>query len=86
MDFQLFIDWVNSFYQQYPLFCYVAGGALLLLSLWKPRKVLRSLLLALVLMVILYISFWLIDSINFGKGLTEKGIQRSEQAIEQQAQ
>ncbi len=86
MDFQLFIDWTNSFYQQYPLFCYVAGGALLLLSLWKPRKVLRSLLLALVLMVILYISFWLIDSINFGKGLTEKGIQRSEQAIEQQAQ
>ncbi len=86
MDFQLFIDWANSFYQQYPLFCYVAGGALLLLSLWKPRKVLRSLLLALILVALLYISFWLIDSINFGKDLTEKGIQRSEQAIEQQVQ
>ena len=86
MDFELLIDWANSFYQQYPIFCYVLGGALLLMALWKPRKVLRSLLLALILVALLYFSFWLIDSINFGKDLTEKGIQRSEQAIEQQAQ
>lgn len=82
MDFQPLIDWGYSFYAQYQIFCYVLAGILVLLSLWKPFKILKAACLLLTLAVIVYICFYLIDSMNVGMDVKEKAIHRTEKAIE----
>jgi hypothetical protein len=83
MDLEHLFDWGYTFYVQYPVFCYVAGGILLLLVLWKPFKVLKSAFLVLVLVAIVYIAFYLIDSMNVGLDVKDKAVHRTEKAIEQ---
>ena len=82
MDFQPLIDWCRSYYAQYPIFCYVLAGVILLLLLWKPTKVLKTLVLILVLVVILYICATLVGSIQGGSSLTDKAVRRTEKGIE----
>ena len=82
MDFQPLFDWTYNFYLQYPTFCYVIGGGMLLLALWKPLKVLKGILLLLLLALILYLCFFMIKSINFSMDVKEKAIHRTEKAIE----
>lgn len=82
MDLQTLYAWAQHFYLQYPIFCYVLGGILLLLTFWKPLKVLKAALLLLALAVILYICFALIDSMNFGREIKEKAIHRTEKSLE----
>lgn len=82
MDVQQIVAWGESFYGQYPLFCYIAGGLLLLLALWKPFKVLKNVCLLLVLVAVVAAAFYLIDSMNFGVKIKNKAIHRTEKAIE----
>ncbi|WP_303720178.1 hypothetical protein [Malonomonas rubra] len=83
MDFQPLLDWVYTYYVQYPTFFYVVVGVLLLLILWKPAKVLKTTFLVLVLIFIVYICFYLIGSMNVGMNVKEKAIHRTEKAIEE---
>lgn len=82
MDFQPLINWTYNFYAQYPIFCYVFSGILLLFALWKPFKILKAACLLLVLAIIVYICFYLIGSMNVGMDVKEKAIHRTENAIE----
>ena len=82
MNFQPLFDWAYNFYLQYPIFCYVIGGGMLLLVLWKPLKVFKGILLMLVLATIVYLCFCMTNSINIGIGVKEKAIHRTENAIE----
>lgn len=83
MDFQPLFDWIYTYYVNYPIFFYVLGGALLLLILWKPAKVLKTTFLILVLVVIVYICFYLIGSMNVGMNVKDKAIHRTQKAIEE---
>jgi len=83
MDFQPLFDWTYTFYIQYPIFCYLLAGVLVLLTLWKPVKVLKASCLILVLAGILYICFSLIGSMNAGVNIKEKAINRTEEAIKE---
>ncbi len=82
MDLQPLLDWGLSFYHRYPEFCYVAAGVLVLLALWKPFKVLRAACVMLVLAVLVYIGFFLINSMNVGIKVKDKAIHRTEKALE----
>ena len=82
MDFQPLIDGVHNIYAQYPLYCYLAAGALFLLTVWKPAKMLKRALLLLVLLVVVYICFFLIDSMFSGVDVKQKAIHRTESKIE----
>lgn len=82
MDFAPIFDWAINFYSQYPQFCYIVGGILLVLVLWKPAKVLKNALLLLVLLLVVYVAFYMVDSMNFGKKIKEEAIHRTEKAIE----
>ena len=82
MDFQPLLDWCFNFYAQYPIFCYVLAGVLLLLALWKPVKVIKTALLVLVLIVILYICITIVNSMMGGMQSKEKAVHRTEKAIE----
>lgn len=82
MDFHPLFDWCFNFYAQYPIFCYVLVGALLLLILWKPAKVIKTALLILVLIVILYVCINIVNSMMGGMQIKDKAIHRTEKAIE----
>jgi len=82
MDMQQLLDWPSSFYNQYPVFCYVAGGVVLLLIFWKPRNALKNLLFLLVLVLVLYICLTLVQSIDFGISVKDKEIHKTEKEIE----
>lgn len=82
MNLDLLFAWLNDFYQHYPIFCYVAGGIVLLFCLIKPVKAIQYLFLALVLSGLLYFGYYLLDSLNVGIKAKSEGIQRSEKAID----
>lgn len=82
MDVQPLLDWCFNFYAQYPTFCYVLAGVVLLLTLWKPAKVIKITLLTLVLIVILYICSSIVTSMQGGANIKEKALRRTEQALE----
>ncbi len=82
MDFHSLIAWAQSLYASYPLYCYLAAGALLLLTLWKPAKMLKNAFLLLILLAVLYVCFFLIDSMKTGVDVKEKAAHRTESQIE----
>ena len=82
MDFQQILDWGYTFYAQYPIFCYILLGVVVLLTLWKPAKVLKTSLLLLVLLVVLYICFFLIGSLNVGMDAKNRAAHKTEKALE----
>jgi hypothetical protein len=82
MDLDLVIAWGSDFFDNYPTFCYVAGGVLLALTLWKPVKALKTILLVVVLLAGLYVAFLLIDSLQIGAKLKGQGIHKSEKVGE----
>ena len=82
MDFQQILDWGLSFYRQQPIFCYVALGILLLFSLWKPLKALKTACLLLVLVTLIYVSFYFLETMNFGIDAKSKAIQQTEKSLE----
>lgn len=82
MNLHPLFDWCFNFYAQYPIFCYVLAGVLLLLALWKPAKVIKTTLLILVLIVILYVCFNIVNSMMGSMQSKEKAVHRTEKAIE----
>ncbi len=78
---QPLFDQLFMFYENNSLFCMVAGGVLVLLLLWKTKKVLKGLILVLVLAGLLYAAINLVDSVNFGSSLKKSGIERTEKAL-----
>lgn len=86
MDFQQLIDWGYSFYAQYPIFCYVVAGILLLVSLWKPFNALKMAFLLLVLATILCLCFYLIDSMNVGMEIKKGASQRTQKELDKQSE
>ena len=77
MDFQPILNWFNNIYLQYPILCYVIGGAILVLVLWKPLKVLKFFLLMLVLALIVYACLYLTKAIDFGIATKETEMNRT---------
>jgi len=75
-------DWGFQFYADYPMFCYVAGAVLLLLLLWKPAKVLKAAFLVVVLLTLLYLAFFLVDSMKTGVKVKEQGLDRMEKSLQ----
>ena len=82
MDFQPVIDWVQHLYARYPAPSYVIAGVLLLVLIWKPFKVLKKVFLLLIMAGILYVCFYLLDSMTAGMDSKDKAIHRTEKAIE----
>jgi len=82
MDFQPLIDWGYSFYLQNSTFCHVFAAALLFFILWKPAKILKGIFLLLIMVIILYICYQLIGSMNAGMDIKENAVNRTERAIE----
>lgn len=83
MDFQALLEWARNLFARYPLYCSLAAAALLLLTLWKPAKMLKRAVLLLVLLVVLSLCFFLIDSMKTGVSIKEKAAQRTENLIEE---
>jgi len=83
MGIQTLIDWAHTFFVQYSVFCYVLGGIILLLILWKPAKVLKTTFLILILLIILYACFYLLGIMNLGIDVKDKAIYRTEKSIEE---
>lgn len=83
MKLQTLIDWVHTFFVQYSVFCYVLGGAILLWTLWKPAKALKTTCLISILLVILYACFYLLGIMNLGMDVKDKTIHRTEKSIEE---
>ena len=81
MDLNPLIDWTVDYYARYPIFCYAAGGILLLLTLWKPIKVLKNAFLLLILLTLLYFGSQLIGSLEVGMKASDKAAKRTEEAI-----
>ncbi len=75
------LAWAGDFYARYPIFCYVAGGVLLLLVLWKPAKILKNIFLLLVLLAVIYFAVQVFGSLETGIKLKDKGTKRTEEAI-----
>lgn len=82
MDLQPLLTWGHDLYTEYPLYFYLIAGALLLLTLWKPAKMLKRALLLLVLLAVLYVCFFLIDSMRTGVDVKQKAAHRTEDMIE----
>lgn len=82
MDFQPIFNWLNNVYLQYPILCYAVGGAILVLVLWKPRKVFKGIFLMLVLALILYACLYLTKAIDFGIATKETEMNRTLKEIE----
>ena len=82
MDLQPLFAWVQDLYSSDPIYFYLAGAILLLLTLWQPVKMLKRALLLLVMLVVLYICFFLIDSMKTGVDVKQKAAHRTESKIE----
>jgi len=65
MSIQPLFSWLNSLYLQNPILCYAIAGAIIVLVLWKPVKVLKFIVLVLVLALIVYASLYLTKAIDF---------------------
>ena len=82
MDLDLLVDWGYDFYASQPAFCYVLAGVLLVLLLWKPAKVVKTALLILILLAILFAAFFMIDSMKVGMQVKEQGIEKMEKSLQ----
>ncbi len=82
MEISQLLDWGLSLYRQYPAFSYGIAAVLLVVTLWKPFKVLKTAFLLLVMAVCLYIGLTLISTMKAGVESKNKGIHRSEQTTE----
>jgi hypothetical protein len=81
MELHTVTAWAEDFYARYPIFCYLAGGIMLLLTLWKPAKILKNLFLVMVLLTIIYFAMQLFGSLQTGMILKDQGSKRTEDAI-----
>jgi hypothetical protein len=82
MDFKQVFAWMRDFYANYPIFCYMAAGILLVLLLWKPVKVLKTALLVFILLVVFSGIFYLIDSMKTGIRIEKQGMQQTEKSLQ----
>lgn len=82
MEFSQLYQLGLDFYHHYPLFCYIAAGLLALFALWKPFKVLKSVFWLTILVIIIYLIFQLIGSMDAGIKMKDKAIHRTEKALE----
>jgi len=82
MDYQMITDWLFDLYSAYPIPFYIAAGILAALTLWQPLKMFKRALLVLVLLVVLSVCFYLIDSMMSGVDTKQKASNRSIEQIE----
>lgn len=82
MEISQLLDWGFSFYRQYPVLCYGLAAVLLVVTLWKPFKVLKAAFLLLVLAICLYIGLTLINTMKIGVENKNRGAHRLEQTTE----